>query len=144
MNGSILVSDIVLGSMGVDATTGDVLYQATGTGVLTETGEVVAFDTWNHFHIDLDFELNQYTVILNGTALATDTFVDGASLQDFSDAPISSFAAAGDAASQDLMGTAFIDNYEVYQLTTKIPEPTTMVLGLFALVSVSGVTRRRR
>jgi len=134
----------LLGSMGVDATTGDVLYQAAGTGVLTETGSVVDFDAWNHFHIDLDFELSQYTVILNGAALATATFVDGASLQDFTDAPIASFAAAGDPASQALVGTAYIDNYEVYQPNIKIPEPTTMVLGLVALVSVSGARSRRR
>src|SRR5688500_1047933 len=40
----------LLGSLGVDATTGDVLFQAAGSGVLTESGSVVAFGAWNTFH----------------------------------------------------------------------------------------------
>src|SRR4051812_17421163 len=37
------IAPAVLGTLGVDATTGDVLYQAQGTGALTETGTVVNF-----------------------------------------------------------------------------------------------------
>ena len=33
----------LLGSLGVDATTGEVLYQAPGTGFLTAAGPIVAF-----------------------------------------------------------------------------------------------------
>lgn len=139
----------LLGSLGVDASTGDILYQQTGTGFLVETGSTVNFGEWNHFHIDLDFELGEYSIFVNtpadpNLALATESFVDGGTnLQDFSDAPISSFAAAGDPQSQALTGTAYFDNYIVYQLDVKIPEPTTLVLGMVALVSIQGLSRRR-
>ncbi len=133
----------LMGSMGVDATTGDVLFQETSTGHLAETGTTVNFGEWNHFHIDLDFDLHEYSLILNGTTLHTEPFVDGSGLDNFSDAPIASFAAAGDPTSQALTGTAYFDNYIVYQLATKIPEPTTMALGLIAMVSIQGLSRRR-
>ena len=130
------------GSMGVDATTGDVLYQETGTGHLAETGASVNFGEWNHFHIDLDYLTHEYSVILNGTTLLTEPFIDGAGLDQFTDAPLVTAAAAGDAISQALTGRAYFDNYEVYQLNVKIPEPTTMVLSLLALAATS-LTRRR-
>lgn len=139
----------LLGSLGVDASTGDILYQQSGTGFLVETGSTVNFGEWNHFHIDLDFELGEYSIYVNtpadpNLALATESFVDGGvALQDFSDAPLASFAAAGDPQSQALTGTAFFDNYIVYQLDVKVPEPTTLVLGVFALVAMQGATRRR-
>ncbi len=89
----------LLGSLGVDATTGDVLFQATGSGILTETGSVVSFGQWNHFDIELDYSTDQYTVFLNFAELGTFGFVDPG-LNNFSDADISALAAAGDAASQ--------------------------------------------
>ncbi|MEM8943652.1 MAG: hypothetical protein AAGD11_00600 [Planctomycetota bacterium] len=139
----------LLGSLGVDASTGDVLYQQAGTGFLVETGLQVNFGEWNHFHIDLDFELGEYSIFVNtpadpNLALATEPFVDGgASLQDFSDAPLASFAAAGDPQSQALTGTAYFDNYIVYQLDVKIPEPTTMAMCMLALVATCSTSRRR-
>ena len=106
------VSPKVLGSLGVDSTTGDVLYQAQGTGVLTETGTTVNFGEWNHYQIKLDFALDQYQVLLNGTALASTGFVDGPSSV-FTDADIATFAASFDAGSQSQTGTAYFDNFLV-------------------------------
>src|SRR5687768_8253159 len=95
----------LLASLGVDATTGDVLFQAAGSGVLTESGSVVAFGAWNTFRIQLDYSTDQYTVFLNNAALATIGFVDPG-LDQFSDADLSALSAAGDAASQALTCTA--------------------------------------
>jgi hypothetical protein len=61
----------LLGSLGVDATTGDVLYQAADTGFLTETGSLVNFGDWNRFHIKLDYSTHQYSVFLNNAMLGT-------------------------------------------------------------------------
>jgi hypothetical protein len=105
----------VLGSLGVDATTGDVLYQAAGTGALTETGVVATFDTWNHFRIVLDFSTDMYHAFVNGTKVAAPSFVDASfNLNQFTDADIATFAAAGDAVANALTGTAHFDNFTVW------------------------------
>ncbi len=129
----------LLGSLGVDATTADVLYQAQDTGFLTETGTTVVFGAWNHFQIRLDYQVDEYTVFLNGTPLATTGFVDrGLGLDDFTDANISAIAAAGDPGSQALTGTAYFDNFVVQQV---VPEPMTM--SLLALGGLLAIRRRR-
>ena len=106
----------VLGSFGVDATTGDVLYQAQGTGVLTDTNVNVNPGQWHHFQIKLDFGLNQYQILLDQTALVSTGFVDGLSSpfsNTFTDADIAALAGAVDGTSQNLTGTAFFDNFLV-------------------------------
>lgn len=113
---------LLIGSAGIDANTGEFLYQATGTGFLstvpdalnTTTGTVqLAPNTWHHFHMVLDFATSQYSVFLNNstTAAIVSGFVDPAN--DFTDADLSALAAGGDAASQAATGTALFDNYVV-------------------------------
>jgi len=106
------VSPSVLGALGVDATTGDVLYQAEGTGVLVESGATVNFGSWNNFQIKLDFELDEYQVLLNGSVLASTGFVDGPR-DSFTDADIAAFAASFDTGSQSQTGIAYFDNFLV-------------------------------
>lgn len=104
-----------LGSLGVDATTGDILYQEQTTGgVLTETGMMVNPGQWYHFQIRLDFFLNEYQVFLDfsSTPLATSGFVDGPT-DVFTDADITAITAALDGDSQIQMGTAYFDNFLV-------------------------------
>jgi PEP-CTERM motif len=134
----------LLGSLGVDATTGDVLYQATGTGALTETGSVVGFGQWNRFQIKLDYSTNQYTIYRNFASLGTFGFVDGAGLDQFSDADISALGAAGDPGSQALTGTAYFDNFLVREGACPIPEPATIALIGFGLAGASLGARRNR
>ncbi|TWU25778.1 hypothetical protein [Bythopirellula polymerisocia] len=102
----------VLGSLGVDATTGDVLYQLQGSGILAETGASVTFGQWHHFQIRLDFVLDNYKVFVDGVQKGSQGFVDGVSSM-FTDADIASFAAAPDAISQGQTATAFFDNFVV-------------------------------
>lgn len=130
-----------IGALGVDATTGDVLYTAAGTGFLTETGSTVSFGDWNTFRIDLDFDLHQYGIYLNDVLLLTEAFEEGAGLDQLTDAPLATFAAAGDSVSQGLTGTAFYDNYSVFQMSTKIPEPGSLLL-VFAGLGVAATRRR--
>ncbi len=138
----------LLGSLGVDATTGDVLYQAPGTGVLTETGNVVNFGEWNHFSIELDYSTHQYSIFLNMTNLGAFGFVDQANipggLDQFSDADIAAIAAAGDAASQALTGTAYYDNFLVREGQCPVPEPAAAALAAFGVLGACSLRRRRR
>jgi hypothetical protein len=108
------VEPLVLGALGVDATTGDVLFQFEDTGVLTETGTDVAFDQWHHYRLVLDFATDTYLGIVNGTLVATTGFVDRSrGLDDFTDADIAAFAAGPDAVSRNLTSTAVFDNFLV-------------------------------
>src|SRR3954462_1023902 len=52
---------LLAGSLGVDATTGEVLYQQTGTGfLLAVPGFTVGFGQWNHYKLLLDYNTNTY------------------------------------------------------------------------------------
>ncbi|HJQ82270.1 MAG TPA: PEP-CTERM sorting domain-containing protein [Lacipirellulaceae bacterium] len=133
----------LLGSLGVDARTGEVLYQATGTGFLTPTGTDVNFGEWNRFQIKLDYSTDQYTIFQNFAMLGTFGFVDPG-LDQFSDADISAIAAAGEAASQALTGTAYFDNFLVREGACPIPEPATLALIGFGLAGASLGARRNR
>ena len=108
------IAPYLLGSFGVDASTGDVLYQVQGSGVLTETGTVVNFNQWYHYRLVLDFATDTYRGFLNGFVLATTGFVDGTfGLDNFTDADISTFAAAADPISQSLSSSAVFDNFVI-------------------------------
>ena len=101
----------LIGSLGVDATTGDVLYQDGTTGVFTEAGYSVQLGTWNHFELVLDYDTDTYTVYVNGDDKATTGFVDDP-IVGFTDAPIAGLAAT--AASRPVAaGTAYFDNYRI-------------------------------
>ncbi len=130
----------LLGSLGVDATTGEVLYQDTGTGDFVAPGPTVAFGAWNSFAILLDYAAQQYSVFLNNTLVAGGIgFVDGL-FTTFSDAPISGLTAA--AGSEDLTGTAYFDNFTI--TTNAVPETSTVVTwGLLAAMAVSGCWFKR-
>lgn len=104
----------VLGSLGVDSSTGDVLFQEQDSGVLKETGIQVSFGQWNHYRIVLDFATDTYTALVNGTVRATTGFVDRQNgLNEFTDADLATFAAAPDGVSQGLVSSAFYDNFLV-------------------------------
>ncbi len=107
----------LLGSLGVDATTSDVLYQIQDAGDLTETGAKIEFDQWRHYLMIFDFTLNEYSGYLDRQQLFTTGFVDRGelhmNLDQFTDADISAIAAAGDTISLSRTGTAHYDNFRV-------------------------------
>ena len=134
----------LLGSLGVDATTGEVLYQAPGTGDLAAAGPVAAFGTWNNYQIKLDYSTHDYTIIYNSVPLGTFAFVDGPEDQ-FSEANIFAVAASGAAGDLARAGTAYFDNFLVREgMCNVIPEPTTCMLAAMGLALVPCLARRQR
>ncbi|MCA9260165.1 MAG: hypothetical protein KDA61_13230 [Planctomycetales bacterium] len=146
----------LLGSLFVDATTGDVLYQSQDDGVLQESGTKVLFNEWNNYDLVLDYATKTYNVYVNGVQLlgTAEGFVDennvAGGLAQFTDADIAALAGGADVDSAALTGTAFFDNFAVLEgadcLTLDpqgepdIPEPTTAML---VLVAALGAARRR-
>jgi hypothetical protein len=107
-----LVIPGVLGTLGVDATTGDILYE-TGTQ-FTETGTLATFNAWHHYRVVFDFTAQEYQGFYDGTHLITAAFTDlGLGVNDFTDADIAALAAAGDSTSEAALGTAYFDNFVV-------------------------------
>jgi hypothetical protein len=108
----------VLAGFGVDASTGDVLYQVQDTGALAETGVTATFDQWHHFQVLLDFGMRNYRTYFDNNLLAWTGFVDrgssGTALNELTDADIAAIGAAGDAPSQAATGTAYFDNFAVF------------------------------
>ena len=103
----------VLGTLGVDSSTGEVLYQQSQTGYFGATTALVGFNQWNHYRLVLDFATDSYQGFLNGVHVVSSPFVDDNVSQDlntFSDADIMAVAAEADAVSQALTSNAVIDN----------------------------------
>ncbi len=143
-----------LGSLGVNSTTGEVVYQSavTGPGVggdFTNTGSFVTLgaNNWNRFQIKLDYSTLQYTVYLNGNTLGTIGFVDEfnypGQMYQLSDVDISGLSMAGDSVSMGLTGTAYFDNFLVREGMC-IPEPNTLLLVASGLGLIASAGRRQR
>jgi hypothetical protein len=133
----------LLASLGVDATTGEVLYQATGSGVLTAAGPVAAFGAWNNYQIKLDYSTHDYTMYYNQVPIGTFGFVDGPEDQ-FSEANILALAASGAPADLARAGTAYFDNFLVREgMCNLIPEPGTVILAALGSL-ITCFTRRRQ
>ncbi len=103
-----------IGSLGVDASTGDVLFQQEGTGFLVETNQDVAFGQWHGFRLVIDFQAERYYGFFENQPVSNTGFID-AGLTRFTDADLAAIAAGGDPASQSLTGTAYVDNFIVLQ-----------------------------
>jgi hypothetical protein len=127
---------LLLASWGVDAFTGELLYLHPVNG-FTPTGDVVAFGTWHRLGITLDYDLDVYSVFLDGVLKATTSFATPGG-DDFTDAPLAAVAAAGDAASQAATGTAFFDNYVITSAprAVAVPEPASLWLLMLGGVLV--------
>lgn len=127
----------LIGSLTVDATTGDVLYQQAGTGVLLETGTTVTRGAYHNLRLSVDFTAGKYMSYVDGVLVHTESFVDPTAVA-FTDGSIGTFAAS---ASSTLTGTgtAYFDNYTISQ----VPEPAALgVLGV-AMAGLAGRRRRR-
>lgn len=112
----------LIGSVFVDGSTGDVIYQAANTGFVTDSGLDVVDNQWTKFEMTLDFDLEKYTVKMQRPAdadpvlVVTEDFVDknlGTGIDAFTDADIAAIAGHPDPASQAATGQAWFDNFVV-------------------------------
>jgi len=106
----------LIGSAGVDAKTGEILFQRAGTGFLDTTGASVSLGVPHTFELQLNFVTQEYKLLVDSVVRVNETFVDSTALnpiKGFSDADIVALAAGGDAASQAANGVAYVDNYRV-------------------------------
>lgn len=136
-------SIIRMGMLGVDASTGEVLYGDSAVGLIpTPGGETVAFDEWYSYRMILDFATDTYYGFVDDALVVTTAF-EFPGADQFTDADIAALAASGDPTSLALTGTAYFDNYLVIETDAfdKIPEPASALLAGLALAAV--VARRR-
>jgi hypothetical protein len=107
----------LLGSLGVDATTMDVVYQREQDGIIAETGVKATSDVWYSFAILFDFDASEFTIYFEGRALRTDEFVDldleGVTLDRITDADFAALASQAEEESQQMEGTAYVDNFRI-------------------------------
>jgi protocatechuate 3,4-dioxygenase beta subunit len=128
----------LLGSLGVDATTGDVLFQD-ANGFFTETGATVAFGTWHNFDLVLDFPSHTYAVYLDNILLEDKIpFVDDdkvvGGLTRFTDADITALTAAANSGA--LTGKGYFDNLTVKDCG--VVNGPSLVYGNFKPASIHG------
>jgi hypothetical protein len=133
----------LLGSVFVDASSGEVLYQAAGTGVLAPATapNPAIFGVWNSFDLVLDYVAQSYSVFVNDVlAVGGIGFVDGgmSGFGTFGSADL----AALDASFGVSPGFAFVDNFSI----TAVPEFSTGLLwvGLGSIASGCCWWKRRR
>jgi hypothetical protein len=125
-----------IGGLGVDATTGEVLFEDPSiSGFNITTGDaVVAFDTYNDFDLVMDFSTHKESLKLNGTTLMSNiNFFNNTN--SLTDADVSALQA--DAVAFNPAGTAYFDNVAVVA-----PEPASC--GLLLFLSAFGIGKRRR
>ena len=103
-----------VGAAGVDATTGEVLFEDPSQGgafATTPTDTKVPFGSFVHFEMVVDYTVPGFSVYVNGQNVVNASgFPDGQVSTDFSDADISALAAQADSTET---GTAYFDNYKV-------------------------------
>ena len=133
-DGTVPSTPKLIGSLGVDSHTGEVLYQDED-GILQPTTLVVPFNQWQHYVLEMNFTTGQYKGIVNGATLVTSPFVDPG-IVSFTDAPLSTLASTFESIAT-ATGTAYFDNYTI----EVVPEPS--ALALAGLGSLALLRRRR-
>jgi subtilisin family serine protease len=107
----------LLGSLGVDATTMDVVYQREQDGSIVETGVKATSDAWYSFAMLFDFAASEFTIYFEGRPLRTNDFVDleleDITLDRITDADFAALASQADESSQQMEGTAYVDNFRI-------------------------------
>jgi hypothetical protein len=122
--GSSLGGSTLLGSVFVDASSGEVLYQATGTGFLTPATapDPLFLNVWHSFDLVLDYGAQEYSIFVNNVLAAGGIgFVDGA-FSTFGSADLAALSAGFPAVTE---GFGFVDNFVI---TAEVPEASTVLM----------------
>ena len=114
----------LIGTGGVDAKTGEILFQDAGSGLIDTTGITLGLGQFHSFKLVLDYATQQYSYFADDFLLRTEGFIDATPanpITGFSLASLSTFAAAGDALSLAAAGTAYFDDYSISSRTVVSP-----------------------
>lgn len=110
-----------IATLGVDATTSDILIADGASGHFKESGFVVTHDEPHHYDLVLNFNNSTYTAFVDGVKIGQETFVNNsdqapvATATTLTDADIVGRAAGGDTMSMGLVSHANFDNFTITQ-----------------------------
>jgi len=113
-----LGSPKMIGSLLLDAYSGDVFYQQAGTGALLTSGEFIPRNEYHHYTLSANFTAKTYSIYVDGRPVHTEGFVD-ATAAAFTDAPITALAATTNTVAT-ATGTAYFDNYVISATTSRL------------------------
>lgn len=104
-----------VGFVGMDATTGEVLYSQPGNGALLVDNNTVPLGAWHRWSMVMDFNSKTFDVTVNTITVLNDIgFADATvDIDDFVASAMTTFAASLDPQSIHAGGTAFFDNYAI-------------------------------
>jgi hypothetical protein len=133
----------LIGSVFVDTSNGELVYQETGTGFITAIASVAPLTPSVFYGIDLvlDYTAQQYSIFVNDVlALGGIGFVDGEATA-FTDASLA--AISGGVDPTGFLGAGFVDNFVI---TAVVPEFSTglMWAGLASIAGGGCWWKRRR
>ncbi|TAK96714.1 MAG: hypothetical protein EPO07_14265, partial [Verrucomicrobia bacterium] len=103
----------LIGSLFLDAGSGDVVCQEAGTGLYKATGVHLSRNVHHHYKLAINFTTKTCSLFADGALLHIESFVDPSAVA-FTDAPITTLAAA----SSSETGKAYFDNYKVNTTTS--------------------------
>ena len=106
----------LIGSLLLDASTGQVLCHAANTGAFTGTGTYLDVIVHHHFHMTINFTAKTCSLFADGDLIHTEGFVNPNATQ-FTDAPLTTLALA----TNNDAGIAYFDNYRIEQTTSQLP-----------------------
>jgi hypothetical protein len=102
-----------IGGLGVDATTGEILYEDGTQGInITPEDATVALGVYNNFSLTLDFRTHTYSISVNGQQFVTGISFLSAGVTGLSDADLAALQAAPNGGA-NADGVAYFDNYSV-------------------------------
>ncbi|HTL73742.1 MAG TPA: LamG-like jellyroll fold domain-containing protein [bacterium] len=106
----------LIGSLLLDASTGQLLCHAANTGAFVGTGTYLDVIVHHHYHLTINFTAKTCSLFADGELVHTEGFVDTNATQ-FTDAPLTTLALA----TNNDAGIAYFDNYRIEQTTSQLP-----------------------
>jgi len=106
----------LIGSLLLDASTGEILCHAANSGAFVGTGTYLDVIVHHHYHLTINFTAKTCSLFADGELVHTEGFVDTNATQ-FTDAPLTTLALA----TNNDAGIAYFDNYRIEQTTSQLP-----------------------
>ncbi len=106
----------LIGSLLLDASTGQILCHAANTGAFVGTGTYLDVIVHHHYHLAINFTARTCSLFADGDLIHTEGFANPAATN-FTDAPLTTLAIA---TSSDA-GIAYFDNYRIERTTSQLP-----------------------